>query len=143
MLRINSGLGSDWKPGPARGSGLGSGICARLGSEPSSTHLGLELYSELALVRLSSDLELGSCGASKKCRFTDELQVTVNISTWPVFLGAKMLFLIRLAWEASETHCFHRICSEPLKPLVSVLGSEFGSAWLGARPGWTPDRCSA
>ena len=60
-------LGSDWKPGPARGSGLGSGICARLGSEPSSTHLGLGLYSELALVRLSSGLELDSVGAYKKC----------------------------------------------------------------------------
>ena len=54
-----------------------------------------------------------------------------------------MLFLIRLAWEASEVHFFHRICSEPLKPLLSVLGSEFGSAWLGARPGRAPDRCLA
>ena len=35
--------------------------------------------------------------------------------------------------------CFHRNCSKPLKLLLSVLGSEFGLAWLGARPGWTPD----
>ena len=34
---------------------------------PSSTHLGSELYSELAFVRLSSGLELDSAGAGKKC----------------------------------------------------------------------------
>ena len=59
-------------------------------------------------------------------------------------LGAKMLLLIRLAWEASETQFASTgIVHESLKLLSSVLGSEFGSAWLGARPGWVPDRCSA
>ena len=36
------GLGSAWKPGPARDSGLGSGLGAWLGSEPGSAHLGSE-----------------------------------------------------------------------------------------------------
>ena len=61
-------------------------------------------------------------------------------------LGAKMLFLIRLAWEASEIQfssvsfdqsCFNRFY------LSWPLGSGFGSAWLGARLSWAPDGCSA
>ena len=42
LLHLVLGIGSAWKPGPARGSGLGSGLCARLGSEPSLAHLGSE-----------------------------------------------------------------------------------------------------
>ena len=67
VVQLGLAQGSVLLTGSARGSGLGSGICAQLGSEPSSTHLGSELYSEFALVRLSSGLELGSCGTGKKC----------------------------------------------------------------------------
>ena len=63
--RGSARLGLGARPGSRLGLGLG--ICARLGSEPKSTHLGSRLYSELALVRLNSGLELDSAGTGKKC----------------------------------------------------------------------------
>ena len=126
--------------GSAWGSGLGSGICARLGSESSSTHLGSELYSELALVRLSSGLELDSAGGGKKCLSTDESLVNPHGQS---SRSQNVVFDTICMGSQRDTICFHRNGSEPLKLLLSVLGSEFGSAWLGARPGWAPDRCSA
>ena len=41
-LGLVPGISSTWKPGPARSSGLGSGLGARLGLEPSSAHTGSE-----------------------------------------------------------------------------------------------------
>ena len=84
-------------------------------------------YSELGLVRLSCGLELGSGGAVEVWS-TDESCVVFDMfsteSQWdPIFL--------------------HQIWSEPFKSLLPVLGSGFGSAWLGARLDWAPDRCSA
>ena len=67
MLRISSGLGSAQTGSPARLEARASTQGSALGLEPSSTHLGSRFYSELALVRLSSGLELDSVWAGKKC----------------------------------------------------------------------------
>ena len=67
MLRISSGLGSARTGSPAQVEAQASNQGSTLGLEPSSTHLGSRLYSELALVRLSSGLELDSVWAGKKC----------------------------------------------------------------------------
>ena len=134
VLRISSGLGSARTGSPARVEARASTQESALGLEPSSTHLGSRLYSELALVRLSSGLELDSVWAGKKSvdLGTDESLVnpygqssgTQNVVFDTFSMGSQR-----------DTIFFHRICSEPLKPPLYVLGSEFGSAWLGARPG--------
>ena len=72
MLRISSGLGSARTGSPARVEARASTQGSALGLEPSSTHLDSRLYSELALVWLSSGLELDSVWAGKKCCSTDE-----------------------------------------------------------------------
>ena len=66
VLRISSGLGSARTGSPARLEAQASTQGSALGLEPSSTHLGSGLYSELALVWLSTGLELNSVGAGKK-----------------------------------------------------------------------------
>ena len=136
MTCLSAWLSSGWLEVRLSSARLGSVRFIRaLG--PDSVHLGSTRGFILGPVcSLRSSSGLSSCGTGKKCRITDELQVRVNISTWPV-LGAKMLFLIHLAWEASEIqfssvsfdqscfNCFYLSWARDSVRLGSELGSFF------------------